>query len=73
MTMKKKNIIERILAETPTRNKVIGQVSTIIGVFCAFILTTDYIQNEEVKLLVTFLSIVLGGNALYNAQKVKNG
>jgi hypothetical protein len=67
------NFIQRVLAKTPTRNKVVGQICTLIGLVSAIVLSSGVVKNEYVQLLFTILSVVFGGNALYQAQKVENG
>ena len=64
------NLIERIKAKTPRKNKVTGKISTVIGVACASALGTGLIVNPIAIVALTVGSVVFGGKALFDAQKV---
>lgn len=63
------NFLERILSRTPKQHKLVGKWCTFIGFVSASILSTGYVQNEFAIFVLTVISLVFGGKALYHAQK----
>jgi len=67
------NLIEKIKAKTPKKNKVIGQVVTVLGAVSLAIAESGIIDNRPlIKIGLEVLSVKLGAVAVYNAQKVED-
>lgn len=68
------NLIEKIKAKTPKKNKVIGQVVTVLGAVSLAIAESGIVDHKPLlKIGLEVLSVKLGAAALYNAQKVEDG
>ena len=66
--------LEKIKGKTPKKNKVIGQVVTVLGAVSLAIAESGIVDRRPLlKIGLEVLSVKLGGIALYNAQKVENG
>ena len=64
-------LFRRIGQPTPKKNKIIGQITTFLGVASVVIAESGLVDNRPVlKLGLEILSVKFGGIALYNAQKV---
>jgi hypothetical protein len=75
-TMKMKNVkdmdlLERLEAPTPKRNKRIGQIFTAIGVIAGTILTAGVVTAPLGITILTIVTAVSGGVAVFNGQKVE--
>ena len=67
------NLIEKIKGKTPRKNKVIGQVVTVLGAVSLAIAESGLVDNRPLlKIGLEVLSIKLGAVAVYNAQKVED-
>lgn len=66
-----KRLIARIKAKTPKRNKLIGKTCTILSAVSTALLTSGYVKSTNWLIVLTIMSAVCGGGALYNAQKVE--
>ena len=65
-------LIERFKKETPKKNKVIGQVASILSLVSLTIAESGIVENRPVvKIALEVLSVKLGAIAVYNGQKVK--
>jgi hypothetical protein len=64
-------IIKRIKARTPRKNKTKGKVLTALGTACGVILAAGVIANPIGIAALTVGAIVFGSGAVYNAQKVQ--
>jgi len=53
------NLIERISAKTPRRNKIIGHILGSIGTICATVLSTGLIVNPILVILLSIGSALL--------------
>ena len=69
--MQKFNLIQKIRAKTPTKNKVRGQIFTAIGTVCVLILNLIEIQNIYIKTAIIILAVLTGGIAFKDATKYK--
>jgi hypothetical protein len=66
--------LDKIKGKTPRKNKVIGQVVTVLGAVSLAIAESGIVDNRPmIKIGLEVLSVKLGGIALYNAQKVEDG
>ena len=66
--------LEKIKGKTPRKNKVIGQVVTVLGAVSLAIAESGIIDNRPLlKIGLEVLSVKLGALAVYNAQKVEDG
>ena len=66
--------LDKIKGKTPRKNKVIGQVVTVLGAVSLAVAESGVIDNRPLlKISLEVLSVKLGGIALYNAQKVEDG
>lgn len=65
------NIISRIKARTPRKDRKNGQIATVIGATCATILSLGLVVNPIGIIALTVGGIVFGGKAFYHAQKVQ--
>jgi hypothetical protein len=65
--------LDKIKGKTPRKNKVIGQVVTVLGAVSLAIAESGIIDNQPLlKIGLEVLSVKLGAVAVYNAQKVEN-
>ena len=69
--MQKFNLIQKIRAKTPKKNKVRGQIFTAIGTVCVLILNLIDIENIYIKTAIIILSVLTGGIAFKDATKYK--
>lgn len=66
--------LKRIKEKTPKKNKVIGQVVTVLGAVSLAIAESGIVDNRPLlKIGLEVISVKLGAVAVYNAQKVENG
>ena len=66
--------LERIKGKTPKKNKVIGQVVTVLGAVSLAIAESGIVDRKPLlKIGLEVLSVKLGAVAVYNAQKVEDG
>ena len=66
------NIFKRIKAKTPKKNKVIGQVTAVLGAVSLAVAESGLVDNRPlIKIGLEVLSVKLGAVAVYNAQKVE--
>jgi hypothetical protein len=67
------NLIEKIKAKTPKKNKVIGQVTAVLGAVSLAVAESGIVDNRPlIKIGLEVLSVKLGAVAVYNAQKVED-
>jgi hypothetical protein len=65
--------LDKIKGKTPRKNKVIGQVVTVLGAVSLAIAESGIIDNRPlIKIGLEVLSVKLGAVAVYNAQKVED-
>jgi hypothetical protein len=65
------NIFKRIKAKTPKKNKVIGQVTAVLGAVSLAVAESGLVDRRPlIKIGLEVLSVKLGAVAVYNAQKV---
>lgn len=65
--------LEKIKGKTPKKNKVIGQVVTVLGAVSLAIAESGVVDNRPlIKIGLEVLSVKLGAVAVYNAQKVED-
>jgi hypothetical protein len=65
------NLIEKIKAKTPKKNKVIGQVTAVLGAVSLAVAESGAVDNRPMlKLGLEVLAVKLGAVSVYNAQKV---
>lgn len=65
------NILERIKAKTPKKNKKITQITAVIGAVSLAVAESGLVDNRPmIKIGLELLSVKLGAVAVYNAQKV---
>jgi hypothetical protein len=64
------NFFQRILHRTPNKDKFVGKISTIIGVISTAVISTDYVKDDNAIFVLSIISIVFGGKAIYHAQKI---
>ena len=66
--------LDKIKGKTPRKNKVIGQVVTVLGAVSLAVAESGIVDNRPLlKIGLEVLSVKLGAVAVYNAQKVENG
>lgn len=65
------NIVERFEAPTPKKNKRIGRIFTAIGVIAGTILTAGVVTAPLGVTILTVVSAVSTGVAVFNGQKVE--
>ena len=66
--------LEKIKGKTPRKNKVIGQIVTVLGAVSLAVAESGIVDNRPLlKIGLEVLSVKLGAVAVYNAQKVENG
>ena len=64
---------EKIKGKTPKKNKVIGQVVTLLGAVSLAIAESGIVDNRPlIKIGLEVLSVKLAAVAVYNAQKVED-
>ena len=67
------NILQRIKARTPKKNKLGVKVASILGALSLGIAESGVVDNRPViKIALQVLSLKLGAVAVYNAQKVED-
>jgi hypothetical protein len=67
------NLIERIKARTPRKNKLGVKVASILGAVALSVAESGVVDNRPViKIALEVLSVKLGAIAVYNAQKVED-
>ena len=65
------NILERLKAKTPKKNKKITQITAVIGAVSLAVAESGLVDNRPmIKIGLEVLSVKLGAVAVYNAQKV---
>ena len=70
--VEKMDLLERLNAPTPKRNKRIGRIFTAIGVIAGTILTAGVVTAPLGVTILTIVTAVSGGVAVFNGQKVEN-
>lgn len=65
------NLLKRIKAKTPKKDKRDGRIFTIIGAVCGAILTAGVVTAPLGVTLLTIGAVAFGGAALNSAQKVR--
>jgi hypothetical protein len=66
------NILQRIKARTPKKNKLGVKVASILGAVALGVAESGAVDNRPViKIALQVLSLKLGAVAVYNAQKVE--
>jgi len=65
------NIVERIKAKTPRKDKNKGQLATTIGTVCGAILATGLVVNPFGIIALVVGATAFGAKAVYHAQKVQ--
>ena len=67
------NLIERIKARTPRKNKIGVKIATVLGAVALGVAESGAVDNRPViKIALEVLSLKLGAVAVYNAQKVED-
>jgi hypothetical protein len=67
------NILQRIKARTPRKNKLGVKVASILGAVSLAVAESGIVDNRPViKIALEVLSLKLGAIAVYNAQKVED-
>lgn len=65
------NLIDKIKAKTPIKNKVRGQIFTAVGTVCVLVLNLIEIENVYIKTAIVILAVLTGGIAFKDATKYK--
>ena len=65
-------IIDRLKAPTPDKHKSAGQVSTILATVSGAILSTGVVTNPIGIAILSVITALFGGKALYHGQKVES-
>ena len=66
------NLIDRIKARTPKKNKLGVKIATVLGAVALGVAESGAVDNRPViKIALEVLSVKLGAIAVYNAQKVE--
>lgn len=65
------NIIEKIKAKTPRKNKVRGQIFTAVGTVFVLVLNLIEIENIYIKTAIIITAVLTGGIAFKDATKYK--
>lgn len=65
------DLLERLEAPTPKKNKRIGRIFTAIGVIAGTILTAGVVTAPLGVTILTVVTAVSGGIAVFNGQKVE--
>jgi uncharacterized protein YcfJ len=68
--VKRMDLLERFEAPTPKKNKRIGRIFTAIGVVAGTILSAGVITAPLGVTILTVVTAVSGGIAVFNGQKV---
>lgn len=68
--VKKMDLLERFEAPTPKKNKRIGRIFTAIGVVAGTILSAGVVTAPLGVTILTIVTAVSGGVAVFNGQKV---
>ncbi len=68
--VKDMDLLERLEAPTPKKNKRLGRIFTAIGVICGTILTAGVVTAPLGITILTIVTAVSGGVAVFNGQKV---
>jgi NADH:ubiquinone oxidoreductase subunit F (NADH-binding) len=63
-------LMERLEAPTPKKNKRIGRIFTAIGVIAGTILSAGVVTAPLGVTILTIVTAVSGGVAVFNGQKV---
>lgn len=63
-------LIDRLRAKSSERNRVIGQIHTVIGTICTVALTMGGFTNTYVLIGLTVGAILFGGMATKRALKI---
>ena len=67
------NLIDRIKARTPKKNKLGVKIATVLGAVALGVAESGAVDNRPViKIALEVLSLKLGAVAVYNAQKVED-
>jgi hypothetical protein len=69
--VKDMDLLERLEAPTPKRNKRLGRIFTAIGVIAGTILTAGVVTAPLGITILTIVTAVSGGVAVFNGQKVE--
>jgi NADH:ubiquinone oxidoreductase subunit F (NADH-binding) len=69
--VEKMDLLERLEAPTPKRNKRLGRIFTAIGVIAGTILTAGVVTAPLGVTILTVVTAVSGGIAVFNGQKVE--
>jgi len=64
------NLLEKIKAPTPKKDKAIGRITTAIGTSCAIVLALGLVANPIGITALTIGSLIFGGDAFLRAKKV---
>jgi hypothetical protein len=64
------DLLERLEAPTPKKNKRIGRIFTAIGVIAGTILSAGVVTAPLGVTILTIVTAVSGGVAVFNGQKV---
>lgn len=70
-TKPKKGFFKRLRAKTPDNNKKVGKIASVIALIAGGILTAGVVTAPLGITILTVVSTVSGGVALYNGQKVQ--
>jgi hypothetical protein len=66
------SLIERIGQKTPKKNKLVSQITTVLGTVSLAVSQSGLVdQKPMLKLGLEVLAVKLGAIAVYNAQKVE--
>jgi uncharacterized protein YcfJ len=65
------DLLERLEAPTPKKNKRIGRIFTAIGVIAGTILSAGVVTAPLGITILTVVTAVSGGIAVFNGQKVE--
>ena len=68
--VKEMDLLDRLNAPTPKRNRRIGRIFTALGVICGTILTAGVVTAPLGVTILTVVAAVSGGVAVFNGQKV---
>lgn len=69
--VEKMGLMERFEAPTPKKNKRIGRIFTAIGVVAGTILSAGVVTAPLGVTILTIVTAVSGGVAVFNGQKVE--
>jgi NADH:ubiquinone oxidoreductase subunit F (NADH-binding) len=65
------DLLDRLEAPTPKKNKRIGRIFTAIGVIAGTILSAGVVTAPLGVTILTIVTAVSGGVAVFNGQKVE--